>query len=158
MTTENFKEIRNAIATLKAKRNEIMLLGDKIAELEYEYSELYESLFGNNKDLQVIEIARDIEYLRDVRSKEYSQADQTFPVDEPLEKTEPVENWEAKDIPPTDEDFATAFSSLPSGVSDVSGHYPTGQEPDAAPALSNELESATGGDARADSTFQPIAF
>ncbi len=62
-------------------------------------------------------------------------------------------NWEAKDVPPSDEAFATAFSCFSSGVSDVSGHHPTGQEPDAAPGLSNELESATGGDAEStDST------
>jgi len=132
MTTENFKEIRNAIATIKQKRFEIIELQEDLDELREDYEGLLYDFHNNPAYAEIVEIA--------------------------LEKTEPVENWEAKDIPPSDEAFATAFSCFSSGVSDVSGHHPTGQETDAAPELSNEIESATVGDARADSTFQPIAF
>jgi hypothetical protein len=157
MTTENFKEIRNAIATIKQKRFEIIELQEDLDELREDYEGLLYDFHNNPAYAEIVEIASEIALLNDLGGNDDISIEQ-FPVDEPLEKTEPVENWEAKDVPPSDEAFATAFSSLPSGVSDVSGHYPTGQEPDAAPALSNELESATGGDARADSTFQPIAF
>jgi hypothetical protein len=157
MTTENFKEIRNAIATIKQKRFEIIELQEDLDELREDYEGLLYDFHNNPAYAEIVEIASEIALLNDLGGNDDISIEQ-FPVDEPLEKTEPVENWEAKDVPPSDEAFATAFSSLPSGVSDVSGHYPTGQEPDAAPALSNELESATGGDARADSTLQPIAF
>ena len=151
MTTENFKEIRNAIATIKQKRFEIIELQEDLDELREDYEGLLYDFHNNPAYAEIVEIAAEIALLNDLGGNDDISIEQ-FPVDEP------VENWEAKDVPPSDEDFATAFSSLPSGVSDVSGHHPTGQETDAAPELSNEIESATVGDARADSTFQPIAF
>ena len=157
MTTENFKEIRNAIATIKQKRFEIIGLQEDLDELREDYERLLYDFHNNPAYAEIVEIASEIALLNDLGGNDDISIEQ-FPVDEPLEKTEPVENWEAKDVPPSDEAFATAFSCFSSGVSDVSSHHPTGQKPDAAPGLSNELESATGGDARADSTFQPIAF
>ena len=155
MTTVNFKEIRNAIATLKEKRFEIIGLQEDLDELREDYEGLLYDFHNNPAYAEIVEIAAEIALLNDLGGSEDSSIEQ-FPVDEPL--TDIVENWEAKDVPPSDEAFATAFSCFSSGVSDVSSHHPTGQETDAAPELSNELESATGGDARADSTFQPIAF
>ncbi|MCA3269194.1 MAG: hypothetical protein INF44_02470 [Thalassospira sp.] len=155
MTTENFKEIRNAIATIKQKRFEIIGLQEDLDELREDYERLLYDFHNNPAYAEIVEIAAEIALLNDLGGSEDSSIEQ-FPVDEPL--TDIVENWEAKDVPPSDEAFATAFSCFSSGVSDVSSHHPTGQKPDAAPGLSNELESATGGDARADSTFQPIAF
>jgi hypothetical protein len=155
MTTENFKEIRNAIATIKQKRFEIIGLQEDLDELREDYERLLYDFHNNPAYAEIVEIAAEIALLNDLGGSEDSSIEQ-FPVDEPL--TDIVENWEAKDVPPSDEAFATAFSCFSSGVSDVSSHHPTGQETDAAPALSNELESATGGDARADSTLQPIAF
>jgi hypothetical protein len=155
MTTENFKEIRNAIATIKQKRFEIIGLQEDLDELREDYERLLYDFHNNPAYAEIVEIAAEIALLNDLGGSEDSSIEQ-FPVDEPL--TDIVENWEAKDVPPSDEAFATAFSCFSSGVSDVSSHHPTGQETDAAPELSNELESATGGDARADSTLQPIAF
>ena len=155
MTTENFKEIRNAIATIKQKRFEIIGLQEDLDELREDYERLLYDFHNNPAYAEIVEIAAEIALLNDLGGSEDSSIEQ-FPVDEPL--TDIVENWEAKDVPPSDEAFATAFSCFSSGVSDVSSHHPTGQETDAAPELSNEIESATGGDARADSTLQPIAF
>jgi hypothetical protein len=150
MTTVNFKEIRNAIATLKEKRFEIIGLQEDLDELREDYEGLLYDFHNNPAYAEIVEIAAEIALLNDLGGSEDSSIEQ-FPVDEPL--TDIVENWEAKDVPPSDEAFATAFSCFSSGVSDVSGHHPTGQEPDAAPGLSNELESATGGDAEStDST------
>jgi hypothetical protein len=174
MTTENFKEIRNAIATIKQKRFEIIGLQEDLDELRKDYEGLLYDFHNNPAYAEIVEISSEIALLNDLGGSDDISIEQ-FPVDEPLEKTEPVENWEAKepkfgddswgfnrpvvaDVPPSDAAFATAFSCFSSGVSDVSGHHPTGQETDAAPELSNEIESATVGDARADSTFQPIAF
>ena len=155
MTTENFKEIRNAIATIKQKRFEIIELQEDLDELREDYEGLLYNLHNDPAHAEIVEIAAEIALLNDLGGNDDISIEQ-FPVDEPL--TDIVENWEAKDVPPSDEAFATAFSCFSSGVSDVSSHHPTGQETDAAPELSNEIESATVGDARADSTFQPIAF
>jgi len=145
MTTENFKEIRNAIATIKQKRFEIIGLQEDLDELREDYERLLYDFHNNPAYAEIVEIAAEIALLNDLGGSEDSSIEQ-FPVDEPL--TDIVENWEAKDVPPSDEAFATAFSCFSSGVSDVSSHHPTGQKPDAAPGLSNELESATGGDAK----------
>ncbi len=155
MTTENFKEIRNAIATIKQKRFEIIELQEDLDELREDYERLLYDFHNNPAYAEIVEIAAEIALLNDLGGSEDSSIEQ-FPVDEPL--TDIVENWEAKDVPPSDEAFATAFSSPTDGVSYASSYTPTADDSDATPELSNELESATGGDARADSTFQPIAF
>jgi hypothetical protein len=151
MTTENFKEIRNAIATIKQKRFEIIALQEDLDELREDYEGLLYNLHNDPAHAEIVEIAAEIALLNDLGGNDDISIEQ-FPVDEPL--TDIVENWEAKDVPPSDEAFATAFSCFSSGVSDVSGHYPTGQEPDAAPGLSNELEAAAGRDETTDAENQ----
>ncbi len=144
MTTENFKEIRNAIATIKQKRFEIIGLQEDLDELREDYERLLYDFHNNPAYAEIVEIAAEIALLNDLGGNDDISIEQ-FPVDEP------VENWEAKDVPPSDEDFATAFSSPTDGVSYASSYTPTADDSDATPELSNELESATGGDETADS-------
>jgi hypothetical protein len=144
MTTENFKEIRNAIATIKQKRFEIIELQEDLDELREDYEGLLYDFHNNPAYAEIVEIAAEIALLNDLGGNDDISIEQ-FPVDEP------VENWEAKDVPPSDEDFATAFSSPTDGVSYASSYTPTADDSDATPELSNELESATGGDETADS-------
>jgi hypothetical protein len=148
MTTVNLEEIENAIKAIEEKEQHIDALEGALIDANEQYEDMLNDLYQDPKYEKFCELS---DRLKILRERGVVQADATFPVDEPLEKLEPVENWEAKDVPPTDEDFAAAFSNPTDRVADESGHTPTAHDSDATPELSNELESATGGDEAADS-------
>ncbi len=66
MTTENFKEIRNAIATIKQKRFEIIELQEDLDELREDYEGLLYDFHNNPAYAEIVEIASEIALLNDL--------------------------------------------------------------------------------------------
>jgi len=126
MTTPNLKEIKDAIATLKQKRLEIIGLQEKLEELTEEYGDLYEEFLHEPAYEEIVEIASEIALLSDLGGSDDKSIEQ-FPVDEPLEKADVVENWEAKDVPHVDEPAAIDAGCFSDGVSDKPSYTPTGE-------------------------------
>lgn len=124
MTTPNLKEIKDAIETLKHKRLAIMFLQEKLEELTEEYGDLYEEFLHEPAYEEIVEIASEIAFLNALGGSDDKSIKQ-FPVDEPL--TETVENWEAKDVPHSDEPTAIDAGCFPDGVSDKPSYTPTGE-------------------------------
>ena len=145
MTTPNLKEIKDAIATLKRKRLEIIGLQEDLEELQEDFEGLLYDFHNDPAYAEIVAIATEIALLNDFGGSDKISIEQ-FPVDEPLEKADVVENWEAKDVPHVDEPTAEAVTIAPDAASSFPIYYPTPTFTSPAPELSNEPEAATVGD------------